>query len=413
MSEPVALSVKPPQLGGDKLGAATRIDRALKISLGPVTQPDGSPLASPAVGAFLYRVGNQGEQVWNASARAWAADPGEEALGATVPPLPLAATVDAAAPWATTLAAPPPLDANGRPQIEVAQGENPKYFVRALVTANAGSTSFRGVSPPSASLSLVEVASIAIPAPSLAWKGGGPFAPIEKEIDVGLPALTLPDGSAVTSEDVVALGMFVYRADGLWWNDKEQQWQPAPAGVEALAQHKPLALSLQQGKTPPWQGKLAASGQKDKDDAPRYVPVNDGGSSYRLRAFAHLKRGSRVYLGLSAPTPDLLFIRTLGEERFKIEFDTDGPQDCTQATVRLADAAGRRCGWLKLRSAERDVEIASIDAGGNVRARLRLTTDGDIELAPAPGRRVIALADFECERVRYRPAGGGLKQDLP
>jgi len=43
---------------------------------------------------------------------------------------------------------------------------------------------------------------------------------------------------------------------------------------------------------------------------------------------------------------------------------------------------------------------------------VRLAASGDIELVPAPGRRVVVSADFECERIRYRPSGGGPKLDL-
>jgi len=102
----------------------------------------------------------------------------------------------------------------------------------------------------------------------------------------------------------------------------------------------------------------------------------------------------------------------VGKERFKLEFDTDGPQDCSVATMRLTDAASNPAGFLRLRANERDAELATCDSFGVVHARIRLTADGDIELTPAPGRRVIVAADIETGRIRYQPAGGGAAKDL-
>lgn len=408
------LEVKPPQLAGVKLGADTRIDRPLGIGLAPMKLPTGEPLPAAAqVGAFLYRSGPQGEQVWNAAAGAWVADPGDEALAGTLAPLPLTASGDAALPWKATLNPALQVDASGAPQFAIAEGDaGPRYFARVLVTLQREGESWRGLGKASPPLSFVRVVPFAPAAPTLAWKPAGPLASIEKPVEVGLAALTLADGSEATAEEAVVAGAFVYRADGAWWNEKEQAWTAAPPDIESLAAHKPLALSHKPGKTPAWQGTLAADGQVDKDDAPRFVTVDDGGAAYRLRVFAQVKRGGLVHLGLSAPSADLLFVKTRGKERFKVEFDTDGPQDCTRVTLRLVDAAGALAGYLRLRAAERDAELASCDAAGNVRAVVRLNTAGDIELLPAPDRRVVVAADFECERIRYRPSGGGPKLNL-
>ena len=288
----------------------------------------------------------------------------------------------------------------------------PRYFARVLVGLQREGEAWRGLGKASPPLSFVRVVPLVPAAPTLSWKPAGPLATIEKPVEIGLAALTLADGSEATAQEAVVVGVFVYRADGAWWNEKDQAWTAPPPDTESLAAHKPLALSHQPGKTPAWQGTLAADGQVDKDGAPRFVPVDEGGAAYRLRVFAQVKRGGVVHLGLSAPSADLVFVKTRGKERFKVEFDTDGPQDCTRVTLRLADAAGALTGYLRLRAAERDVELATCDAAGAVRALVRLNAAGDIELVPAPGRRVIASADFECGRIRYQPVGGGPKLDL-
>jgi hypothetical protein len=158
---------------------------------------------------------------------------------------------------------------------------------------------------------------------------------------------------------------------------------------------------------------LAAAGQTDQDGAPRFLPVEEGGGAYQVRLFLRAKRAGVVFLGLSPASAALRFTRTVGKERFKIEFDTDGPQDCAVVTLRLADAAQVPAAFLRLRAGTRDAELAVCDGFGVVRARIRLTAEGDIELSPAPGRRLIVNANVEAEHIRYRPSGGGAKKDLP
>ncbi len=413
MSEPTALSIESPKLSGNKIGTATRVDRPFQLGLAPIKLPDGSALPNDAVvGAFVYRVADNGEQIWNSSANGWQTPPADSELGKAIAPAALSFTGASDQPWSTTLNSTPLVDAAGAPLFDIAPKENPKYFARALVSAAQGGVAYRGLSGPSEMLSLARVTNLALSAPQLSWKMVGPWAPVEKPVDIALGNVSLPDGSDATQEDVIKLGVFIYRGTGEIWNEKEQVWQAAPTEVEDLLKLEPLALTYKEGQALPWQGQLTALGQKDKNEAPRFVPINQGGGVYRLRAFAHIKKAGVVYLGLSAVSNDLTFVKTQGEERFKMEFDTDGPQDCTETTIRLRDAADKRTGFVQFKVNPREVVVANCDAAGNTFASIRMTADGDIELKPAAGRRVLMLGDIEAERVRYQPSGGGAKVNL-
>lgn len=95
-----------------------------------------------------------------------------------------------------------------------------------------------------------------------------------------------------------------------------------------------------------------------------------------------------------------------------MQFDTEGPSDCSEVRLRLRDSAGQTAGYLRMALSPREAELVNCNAAGQVLARVRLTAQGDIEIQPAPGRRVLVLGDLEAERIRYQPSGGGGKTDL-
>lgn len=409
---PAALTVPAPTLTGVKFAGGTRFDKPLALDLGPVQGPDGAALDGGArVAYFLYRVNAAGEFIWNNAAQAWQTNPGEDALGHSISPTPMS---PAAPGWTATLNAGTLRDATGAPRFTVAPPT--QYFIRVLVTAGDPVIQ-RGLSGPSPMLRLVRVASFNPGVARATWPGGGANAPMDKPVGVQLAPFTLADGSAPAADEVSKVGVFIQRADGLLWHEKQQGWVVPPSDAEAFAALEPLALSPKDdapapgGPPPapsPFQGELIAIGQKDKAGAPRYVPVNDGGGAYRLRGFALVKKAGVVHVGLGAPSADIRFVRLQGEERFGPLFDTDGPQDCTDVRFRLRDGAGQPSGWLRLRSSPRDVELANFDAAGAPLASVRLTAAGDIELHPAPGRQVIVDGDLDVRFVHYQPHAGGV-----
>lgn len=390
--------MKAPLLGGTRLANGLRVDRPLTLAVGKTE-------AATQAHAFLHRSGAAGEQVWNPARARWQDALGDEALGSAVEGLALSA---AGPQWTLQLDPSALRDADGAPQFSHDGGF--KYFAKVVADPP------RTVSPPSAPVALVRLAGLALPAPTLRWKGGAAQAPFEQPVEVSLPPLLLPDGQEVLPDAVVRLGVLVERDGGQFWHEKAARWQAAAPDAEALAALEPplepLALAHRPGDARRWQGQWVALGQKDGADAPRYLPLDGGGPAYRLRAFVLLQREGVVHLGLGPPAPDLRFVRTAGNERFGMQFDTEGPGDCTEVRVRLRDGSGQPAGFLRMAVNPREAELVNCDAGGQPLARVRLTAQGDIELQPAPGRRVRVLADLEAERIRYQPSGGGGKTEL-
>ncbi|HKA79630.1 MAG TPA: hypothetical protein VKD43_06325 [Xanthobacteraceae bacterium] len=261
------------------------------------------------------------------------------------------------------------------------------------------------------------MAALSVPVPQLQYDPPGAAAQLEKQVNVSLPDVTYADGQAATQDQLQKIGAFVYRVATLGgseeiWNDAEQAWQPAATDAAALATLTPIALAFKAGEAAPWQGMLVAAGQKDKQGAPRYAKAINGQPVYRLRAFAQFTRDGATATGVSAPTADLSFVSAIDNQRFGISFDTETAADCTLARLQIKHPGLQPAGFVELRAAGPEIEIANCDAGGQPIARVLLTASGDIELHPAAGRKVIVQGDLEAERVRYLPAGGAVKQDL-
>ena len=262
------------------------------------------------------------------------------------------------------------------------------------------------------------MATLTVPAPQLQYEPAGPTAQLEKPVNVKLGALTHADGQGATQAELKKIGAFVYRTPTVGgseeiWNEAEQAWKPAVTDVAALGALTPLALAFKEGDAQPWQGMLVAAGQKDQAGAPRYAKAVNGAPVYRLRAFAQFSHAGVVAEGLSAPSADLGFISASENQRFKISFDTETADDCTLARIQLKNAGLVATGFIELRASGPELEIAKCDGAGQALARVLLNAAGDIELRPAPGRRVIVQGDLEAEHIRYLPAGGAVKQDLP
>lgn len=251
---------------------------------------------------------------------------------------------------------------------------------------------------------------LSVPIPTVAWPAPSPEPELESPVQLGLTDVTYPDGSTVVPDQVLKMGAFVYRLSGAGeeiWNEADQEWQAVPADMSALAGLSPLPLTFKANDPRPWQGVLVAAGQKDKLGADRYTKAVGGLPRYRLRAFAKAQRDGAEHAGLSGVSPELAFLRSADAQRFVVVFDTDDttPRDCTRARVQLKDPNLVVAGYLEIRASGREVEVASCDPGGNVRARVLLTADGDVLLAPASGRRIVLGAELEAENIHYRPLG--------
>ena len=261
------------------------------------------------------------------------------------------------------------------------------------------------------------MATLNVPIPIVSWPPPSAQPELEGPVQLGLNDVTYTDGASVVPDHVLKLGAFVYRLAGgaeEIWNDGAQEWQPAPSDPDTLAALAPLPFAFKAGEPLPWQGVLVAAGQKDKAGDDRFAQGVGGIPRYRLRAFARTRRETTEHTGLSGVSTEFSFVRAADAQRFAVVFDTDTttPRDCTRARIHLKDAALVPAGYLEFRAVGREVELASCDTSGGVRARIVINADGDILLEPAPGRRIVLGAELEAERIHYLPANSSIKAYL-
>lgn len=255
-----------------------------------------------------------------------------------------------------------------------------------------------------------------VPAPELVFDPpAGPPA-IERPVTVRLPAVRYPDAQALSIDDVRTLGAFVFRgATGSEevWDETSQAWTTAPADVAGLAALKPLALAPTAGESASWQGVLVAAGQKDKAGKPRFASAAGGTPVYRLRAFASAVRNGIEHRGVGAPSPDLQFVSGAENRRFALSFDTEDASDAGRARLTLKNSSLKPAGYIEIRATGgQEVEIANCHWSGAVLARVTLSADGDIHLAPATGRQIVLEGRLEAQQITYQPHAGGPRQAL-
>jgi hypothetical protein len=257
---------------------------------------------------------------------------------------------------------------------------------------------------------------LTVPPPELVLDPpGGPPA-LEMPISLRLAGVQYPDGSDIAVDDVRSLGVLAYRGtpgSEEVWDENGQAWATAPADPAVIATLKPLPLSPPATPGTPWTGTLIAVGQVDGARKPRFAKADLGVPAYRLRAVADAVRGGVRYQGVSAPSPDLLFISATEQQRFAVEFDTGQASTAGRARLFLKNAALEPAGFLEIRaSGGQEVEIANCAGSGTVLARITLSADGDIHLVPAAGRQIVLEAPLEAQEITYQPHNGGARQTL-
>jgi len=240
--------------------------------------------------------------------------------------------------------------------------------------------------------------------------------PLEKPVIVRLPAPQYPDNQPVPNGDVRTLGAFIYRGavgSEEVWDEKNQTWATAPADAAALAALTPLPFAPAEGEPAPWKATLVAAGQKDKSGNPRFAKAVGGVPVYRLRAFAHAVRNGVEHRAVGAASSDVQFAGVAENHRFGVDLDPESPTDAGRARMRLKNSSLQQAGYIEIRAAGgQEVEIASCGASGAVLARVTLSADGDIHLAPAPGRQIVLDGPLEAQRISYLPQAGGARQTL-
>ena len=239
--------------------------------------------------------------------------------------------------------------------------------------------------------------------PSPALPPGQPV--LEKAMEIGLNGLAFPDGAPVMANQAALVGVFVFRGSEVW-DEAGKSWRAAPADSELNVMSPIPAPADGAG----WKATLVGVGPKDALGNDVY----SAGPIYRLRGIARAHRDGQDLVGLSPPSPDFSFASTRTNQRFIVGFDTlTTPPDQAQVVrLQLRDGGLVTAGYLEIRAAGREIELASCDGAGVPRSTVVLRPDGSINLNPGAGQRVVIGGDVEVEHLLYRPLLGPVKKWL-
>lgn len=409
------LTLAAPQVTWTPPGPGPLIGPPLQVALAPIADAAGVAISATEArktGVFLYRAGAGGDELWNLQTKQWTPAPADAAGHAALMPYPLAFSAGQALPWRGDFATGGEKDAQGADRLQLAAAGAPRYWLRGFAQAQRDGADLTGLGSASADLRFVAGTPLTLPPPTL----DTPAPTLEAPVNLTATPLYYDDGSAVTQDEAVTVGVFVYRVTGAGeelWNDATQAWGPVITDLTQLAARTPLALTLKAGAPAPWQGVLVGAGMTDAAGAPRYTAAAGGVPVYRLRIFAKAKRNGVDHLGLGPPCADFSFASASARRRFTIWFDTDDAETATVARVQLKNSALAVAGYLEVRTnSGQEVEIVNCDAAGNPQAHVVLTAAGDVELRPAPNRQVTVAAPLYVDQLWYRPGGSGPYQQL-
>jgi len=256
---------------------------------------------------------------------------------------------------------------------------------------------------------------LTLPIPTLSQDPPVTVFELEQPVGIKLPALTFPDGTALTQAEFRKGGAFVHRRRaGLeeLWNGATKSWDPPPADFSTLT---PLPFTFKAGEPLPWSSLLAAAGQKDKNGDAAFDKPTGGVTGYFVRAWITASRAGTDYSGVSAPTADFTFVSAVDNQRFGILLtpkDGQGRQ-ANQARLQLKNASQLPVGWIEIRTTTgQEVEIFKCYGSGAKLSSVLLADDGSIHLTPAAGKEIVLEGNLLAKRVRYEAAANGALTEL-
>jgi hypothetical protein len=148
------LSLPTPEMSWTPPGSP-HIEQPVEVRLPVIRYADGiEALEADAqkIGAYIYRLGSAGEQIWDETEQRWADIPADPAA---LPPVPLIYKAGDALPWQGMLIAIGQKDKDGNPRFDKAAGGEPRYRLRAYGKFKRDGADYAGLSDPSPELAFV------------------------------------------------------------------------------------------------------------------------------------------------------------------------------------------------------------------------------------------------------------------
>jgi hypothetical protein len=150
------LALPAPALSWQPAGPP-QLEQPVEVKLQAIRFEDGieaTDADAQKVGAYVYRYGPGGEQLWNEAEQRWGG-PGADL--SMLQPVPLVYKAGDPLPWQGTLIAIGMKDKDGNPRFDKAAGGAPLYRLRAYAQfKRGGATDYAGLSDPSSELVFVK-----------------------------------------------------------------------------------------------------------------------------------------------------------------------------------------------------------------------------------------------------------------
>jgi len=229
---------------------------------------------------------------------------------------------------------------------------------------------------------------LTIPQPTLSSPGvtGNVFG-AEKPINLVCGPVTLPDGATLGPATATHFGFQLFREIGPGatevWDEKDHTWAPLVPSLE----DQPL---FPEGTL--WKAILVAVGQKDKAGNDKFATDRvTGFPRYFARCgFRARDPGGTEHAGAS-PRSAAVSVLALGDrDRAGLAINPKSLPDATEVRIFLKDALGGERGTVAIRESGGGFVVELAASGGSV----RLTSQGEIVLAPASGRGVRIEGDL-------------------
>jgi hypothetical protein len=255
--------------------------------------------------------------------------------------------------------------------------------------------------------------SLSVPIPSLKFEAIDPSQPnlavLEKPIEVRCSVVQFPNGTPFEQKHQKVAGFFIYRRQIASiveiWDEASKQWIPDPG--ESIADLKPIPFAFKSEDTSqPWMGLLVPAAQKDKTDKSQFIKAGSSGfPQYFFRAYFGSNDKIGDFSGLSSPSLALRFTNILDAIRAGIAVgEEETPANATEIQLFLRNSNLQTIGSVVISTLDdtsTKVEISNFNGFGTQQAVIRLLSDGDVEIQPAPGKKVKVLGLMETQQISY------------
>jgi hypothetical protein len=241
---------------------------------------------------------------------------------------------------------------------------------------------------------------LTVPKPQLSFDVSGGSACLEKPLTIKVGPVGVGVADLVTY-GILPCRRFSASAAVEIWDEGTKSWKPDPG--PALTGIKPGQLAFKDGDSQPWQGLIVAAVVKDQ-----YLKSTGGFPQYFFRAVFSSKDAPELVVG--PPSDNVNFVALAEKSRLVIGPGTDEKaESATIARMILNNPSFDPIGSIEIES---ESGSSKITISNSAHASVILHSNGQIELKPGGGQRVVINADLEADHIFCKHGGGSTRDQL-